>query len=91
MVCFHGRPGGRPSAVINGDPDSVVDWPWTARSSPVAERPIGWAGRQLAARFADKYDVHLNGLAGITRDVPNSFYDLDATVETSRFQLTGRA
>jgi len=55
-------------------------------------RVSNWLGGAVAAaRFAAKYDVHLNGLAGITVDAPNSFYDLDATVETSRFQLTARA
>jgi len=51
-------------------------------------------GGTPSARSAAKYDVHLNGLAGITPpslDAPNSFYDLAATVETSRFQLTARA
>jgi len=61
------------------------------RRSPTVQLVGRSRRRCLRARFAAKYDVHLNGLAGITVDAPNSFYDPDATVETRRFQLTALA
>jgi len=52
------------------------------RAVVAGRRASNWLGG--AARSAGKYDVHLNGLAGITVAAPTRSYDPPATVETSR-------